>query len=358
MSLLSGISITCFFGSYLVAWLLEVTRLVFRSGVRGMVMVGFAAAGFLAHTLYLVSRAVHAMAPPLSSNFDWFLAAAWLLVAAYLYLTYHYPRSAVGLFVLPLVLGLIAAGSMLADRQPFAPEQASRVWGIVHGTLLLLGTVTVMVGFVAGAMYLIQSMRLKRKASPTGGLRLPSLEWLEKVNSRVVVLSTLMIGLGFLAGIVLNIISRRRGAWVPWTDPVVWSSAAMLAWLLAAAVFNMLYRPARKGRKVAYLTVVSFLFLVLALGVLLLVNTQHPGQRAVSGHARLPGCVGCHAHACVGMLDAEKACNGGQATSCTRQTSDGSIPSPCPLPEGEGFGSRTLTRLGCVQATSIMRGGA
>ena len=39
----------------------------------------------------------------------------------------------------------------------------------------------------------------------------------------------------------------------------------MLAWLLAAAVFNAVYRPARRGRKVAYLTIASFVFLVIAL---------------------------------------------------------------------------------------------
>ena len=40
----------------------------------------------------------------------------------------------------------------------------------------------------------------------------------------------------------------------------------MLAWLVAAAVFARLYKPARHGRKVAYLTVASFGFLVSALG--------------------------------------------------------------------------------------------
>jgi hypothetical protein len=48
--------------------------------------------------------------------------------------------------------------------------------------------------------------------------------------------------------------------------------------LSAAAIFNAAYRPARRGRKVAYLTVVSFVFLVVALSVFFLVSTQHGGQ--------------------------------------------------------------------------------
>ena len=53
----------------------------------------------------------------------------------------------------------------------------------------------------------------------------------------------------------------------------------MLAWLVVAAVFGGLYKPARHGRKVAYLTVASFGFLMLALGTLLLVDTGHGGQK-------------------------------------------------------------------------------
>ena len=76
-ALVSGISVTCFAASYAVAWALEISRLFFRSGVRGAVMIGFAAAGLLAQTLYLAYRAAQAPASPLSSNFDWCLLAAW-----------------------------------------------------------------------------------------------------------------------------------------------------------------------------------------------------------------------------------------------------------------------------------------
>jgi ABC-type transport system involved in cytochrome c biogenesis permease subunit len=277
---ISHISITCFAASYLVAWLLELSRLLFRSGVRGAIMVGFAAAGFVAQTLYLSYRAAQSATLPLSSSFDWYLLAAWMLAGLYLYLTYYYPRTAVGLFLWPLVLGLIAAAAWFADRQPIAPEPASQVWGVIHGVFLLLGTVTVMIGFVAGLMYLVQATRLKRKRLSSGGIQLPSLETLEHVNGRVVLVSALLVGIGFLAGIILNLIGGRTQ--LPWTDPVVWSSGLMLAWLVAAALFNAIYKPARHGRKVAYLTIVSFVFLAVVLGMLLLVDTQHGGQKAAA----------------------------------------------------------------------------
>ena len=45
MSWIENISITCFLASYAVALALEVSRLFFRSGVRGALMVGFSTAG-------------------------------------------------------------------------------------------------------------------------------------------------------------------------------------------------------------------------------------------------------------------------------------------------------------------------
>ena len=279
MELISGISLVCFGASYAVAWVAELTRIVFRGRASQFIAVGFLLAGFLAHTLYLSYRAFELSATPLSSSFDWCLVAAWLLMAADLYLAWYYPKAPLGLYMLPLVLALILAAA-LADRTPFAPGQASRVWGAVHGIFLLLGYVAVMVGFVAGLMYLVQARRLKRKLPPAPGIRLPSLEWLEKVNSRVIVLSALMVGVGFFAGVILNVVDRGGQGELPWSDPVIWSSALMLAWLLAAVLFNAVYRPSRRGRKVAYLTVASLLFLVIALATLLWVNTEHGGQRA------------------------------------------------------------------------------
>ncbi len=276
-SFISGIGLTCFAASYATAWMLELA-LFWRRGARHILILGFVLAGWLAHTLYLGYRVVEYSASPLSSSFDWCLVAAWLLIGAYLYLTCYFPRAALGLYMLPLDLALVAAATF-ADPEPFAAEPASRMWAAVHGISLLIGTLAVMVGFVAGLMYLLQAHRLKRKLPSLPGVRLPSLEWLEKVNSRVIILSALMVGIGFVAGIILNTIAGGQAGELPWSDPVIWSSALMFAWLLAAATFNAVYRPSRRGRKVAYLTVASFGFLVVALAVLLLVNTEHGGQK-------------------------------------------------------------------------------
>ncbi|HTQ37468.1 MAG TPA: cytochrome C assembly protein [Pirellulales bacterium] len=288
MAFISGISVLCFAASYSLVLALEIMRILFWRGLRPMVIVGFTLVGLLAHTLYLANRAITASGTPLSSAFDWYLLGAWGLVVVYLYLSWYHPKSGLGLFLFPLVLGLIGLAKF-ASREPFPQSHAGQIWGAIHGVFLLLGLVAVAVGFVAGLMYLIQSYRLKHKLPATGRLRLPSLEWLERVNSRAILISVLMVGVGFVSGIVLNTVSHHSKIdEVPWTDPVIWSTALMFGWLLAAAVFSMVYRPARSGRKVAYLTVASFGFLVLALGVRLLLPSEHRTPRVESGQTSSP----------------------------------------------------------------------
>ena len=139
-------------------------------------------------------------------------------------------------------------------------------------------------GFVAGMMYLIQANRLKHKLPASQGLRLPSLEWLERVNSRAIVISALMIGVGFASGIILNLVLHERSIdQLPWSDPIIWRTGLMFGWLLVAVLFSAIYRPARGGRKVAYLTVASFAFLAISLGLGVLLPSEHGGEKKAEG---------------------------------------------------------------------------
>jgi ABC-type uncharacterized transport system permease subunit len=278
--MLSGITILCFAASYSVALVLEFSRLLFRSGIRGAMMLGFAGAGLFAHTLYLLNRAVAAAGSPLSSKQDWYLLAAWVLVVVYLYLVYYHPKTAFGVFILPLVLGLLGVGAFVVDSEPFARQPASKVWGIIHASSILLAMVTVLVGFAAGLMYLGQAHRLKRKLSPRPGFYLPSLEWLQRANSRAIIISLILMAIGVFSGVILNLINQGPEAQrLPWTDPFVLSTTGMFVWLLLSASVLSIYRPAREGHRVAYLTLASFVFLVIALAVGLTLDTQHARPR-------------------------------------------------------------------------------
>ncbi|HEY4761886.1 MAG TPA: cytochrome c biogenesis protein CcsA [Thermoguttaceae bacterium] len=286
--MLSGVSIICFASSYAIVLAMEVSRLLFRSGVRGAIMLGWAGAGLFAHTAFLYYRAINTAGLPLSSWQDWYLVTAWLLMVVYLYLLFFHAHTSIGLFILPLVLGLIAMAALVVSPEPFAREPASMIWGVIHGGSLVTAAVSMLVGFAAGMMYIRQAQRLKNKQPLGQGLRLPSLEWLQRINHRAIIIALIMLGVGVLAGIILNLINYQpKENHLPWYDPLVFSTLLMFFWLLAAVVIGHMYKPALQGRKVVYLTVLSFLFLLIALAAGLVLGTQHGGMRKHVLHSPL-----------------------------------------------------------------------
>ena len=95
---MSNISVVCFAASYAVALALEISRLFFRSGIRGALMIVFGALGFLAQTIFLVSRFTES---PSQGWLDWYLLTAWILAAVYLYLTFYHPKNPIKMIVVP-----------------------------------------------------------------------------------------------------------------------------------------------------------------------------------------------------------------------------------------------------------------
>ncbi len=276
MDWLDDISITCFTASYLIVLALEISRVFFDVGLRKFVRVGFATAGLFAHTVYLIVQGKLELDSGgiwLSSWFGWCLAAAWILAAAYLWVSIRQSKSVIGLFLMPVILVLIGAGIQFGSENQFSVGRAKTIWNMVHGSSLLLGTAIVALGFVFGIVYLLQANRLKKKVHQSRNFRLPSLEWLQRSCEFSLIASTILLALGLVSGIAINLINQVgavdevSAGTIAWSDPVVWSSGILFAWLLIVSIFNAFYRPSRRGRKVAYLVVTSFVFLVLELSI-------------------------------------------------------------------------------------------
>jgi ABC-type transport system involved in cytochrome c biogenesis permease subunit len=263
LEFVSRISVVCFVASYAVALACEASRLLFRSGVRGAVMVGFAAAGLVAHTAFLLWRAASEAAVPLSSPFDWYLLAAWVLAAGSLALTLANPRIPIGLFTLPVVLALIGAAT-LSSRAAFPQSPATQVWGVIHGSFNLAASLAVAAGAIAAVMWLFQAGRLARKEPPKRGFRMPSLERLSHTTMHAMTVAAWTAAAGFTSGLILNAVNKQRGLLetVPWTDPVVLRMAMLVSWLMVAAVIARTVKQRPGGaRMIVWLSLVSFFVL-------------------------------------------------------------------------------------------------
>ena len=272
MEWLNKISVICFAASYLVVFGVEVSRLFWDFKLRPILRIGFTVAGLFAHTAYMVYQGkleIDRSGIWLSNWSAWCYAAAWLLAVAYLWFSIRKSQSVVGLFALPLVLLLVLVGMILRDQNSFTVSEAKNGWNVVHGLSLMFATVSVGLGFMFGAIYLIQAKRLKQKKVQSERFRLPSLEWLHRCGERSLIASTILMGLGLVSGVTINMIHRNgvEGPAIAWSSPVIWSSAILFVWLLVVVIINFLYKPAQHGRKVAYLVVSSFLFLVIELSL-------------------------------------------------------------------------------------------
>src|SRR5438105_9585796 len=198
------ITLFCFGASYAIALALEVIQLLWPRAVQRLLAALFAGAGLLAHTLFLVAQHPHLRDPYASLLF-----LAWILAVFYLYGSIHHRRLAWGVFVLPVLLGVILLAA-LSGRPMDSNSQLWNLsslnteapWRILHIAFFILASVGVCVAFVASVMYLVQARRLKEKALPSHGLRLLSLERLEEMNRRAITWAFPLLTAGLLIGMI------------------------------------------------------------------------------------------------------------------------------------------------------------
>jgi ABC-type transport system involved in cytochrome c biogenesis permease subunit len=227
------------------------------------------ALGWLVQTAFLANLALKSPLGPITTAFESIIVLSWIMALIGLYLILRSPKPvAVGIFVLPLVLGLVIIGGWFAPRSSDWLEWGGTItfWGTVHGIFLLGGAVFACVAFFAGLMYLVQMRRLKAKRLSRCGLALPSLEHSERINRAAITVAFPLLTFGLLIGMILSLTARTEQKApasvhaLQWTDPKVLS--ALLMWLAFAVLLHARFRPAMRGRSVMVLTIVAFGFLV------------------------------------------------------------------------------------------------
>ncbi len=254
--MLDRVTIVCFIASYATALALELLYQFRPLRLLRWLALLFGAAGLTAQTIFLAVQR-----PPLIWQFGWMLFLAWVLAVFYVIGSVHHRRLSWGLFVLPLVLGLVGLGWAFGQPRDSANPQENLLeiptaWKTIHEGLLLLASVGLCVGFLASLMYLVQAHRLRAKTLPGQGLRLWSLERIEAMNRRAIVLAFPLLTAGMLVGIVLMWHDRLSG----WSDPRVLASGVL--WLAFALLLYLRYGYHLRGRPVALLTIVTFVLLV------------------------------------------------------------------------------------------------
>jgi ABC-type transport system involved in cytochrome c biogenesis permease subunit len=257
---LQGISQACFGLSYLLALGFEIAGLRFpHKGLRTAGLI-LGASGLFAHTLYL---AMHKPSPALP--YGSLLLLAWVLAVFYFYGAMNHKRQVWAIFVLPVVLGLVSLAIVLMNTADAVIVPAwlhgERLWGAIHGIILLLAAVGVSVSFLASVMYLLQAGRLRRKQPPIGGVSLLSLERLDLMNRRAIFAAVPLLTAGLmLGGLLLN--REQLFSQSLFSIKVL---GTLGLWLVALLVLVMRYAANVPARRLAWLSILAFTLLVISL---------------------------------------------------------------------------------------------
>lgn len=212
------------------------------------------AIGFALHTVFLYLRGQAVGRCPLTNLFETQAFVAWAAVLFFLLIGPSYRVSFLGAFTAPLVL-LICLASLILLPDTVQPQPAMRsAWVEFHAAIAILASGAFALAFVTGAMYLRQERQLKNRRLSSSFLLLPSIEQLDLIQYRLLIMGFVMLTIGMIGGVISYQIVGH------WTKPkIVWAATV---WILYGALVLARGLWTLRGRKVALASMASFAFML------------------------------------------------------------------------------------------------
>ncbi len=134
-----------------------------KKGKFGTIGIIITIIGFFAHIGYFITRWIAAGHPPVSNMFEFVTFFSIMFVGGFIILYILYRTNVLGLFTLPIVLIIIAYGSMFVrDITPLVPTLKSN-WLVLHVMTVAAGEGILAISFIAGFIYLIKNINFREK---------------------------------------------------------------------------------------------------------------------------------------------------------------------------------------------------
>lgn len=252
---------------YVLALAAYALHFVRRTPAAGRAATTLLVAGALAHTFVIGMQTMAAGHVPFAGTTQAISTFVWLLALAYLYTEVTTEERGLGVFVLAIIVALQA---LPAAGGP-SPEPQSRVlehplfW--THVSALLGAYASFGLAAVIGITYVLQFKEIKAKHLVFFFTRLPSLQVLDVMNSRTVLIGWVLMSIGLATGAIWVSEALRMDP----TDPRVQAMSlsdpkifvALLTW--GVYTFQLIARRAIgwRGRRAAYLSAVGFAIVLL-----------------------------------------------------------------------------------------------
>ena len=235
--------------------------------------------GALVHTFVIGMQTMEVRHVPIANPSRAVSSFVWLLTLSYLYLELTTDERSMGVFILPVIVGLQLIPVMYPGVERADPVLDSP-WFWVHVSSLLFAYASFALAGVLGVTYMLQFKEIKKKHLGYFYTRLPSLQILDVMNSRAVTVGWIFLTFGVIVGAVWTAQARGIAPDDPNLQAMSLDDPKIFVALLTWAVYSFAVVARRTlgwtGRRAAWLSSVGFAFAMLNfLAINYFVTTSH-----------------------------------------------------------------------------------
>ena len=232
-----------------------------RTGRTATAILG---AAILSHTFLIGMQTMQAGYAPLVGTTAAISAFVWLLGLAYLYVELTSEERAMGAFVSTLLAALAILPALNPTIDPRPALLRSPLF-TVHVLAMLFAYASFALAFVLGITYVLLFKEIKAKHLGFFYARLPSLQILDVMNGRAVVVGWLFLTCGLVVGIVWA--SQIAGSADPRAQAMHATDPKILIALICWAIYSFALFARRaigwSGRRAAWLSAIGFVIVLL-----------------------------------------------------------------------------------------------
>src|SRR5437867_3969712 len=251
---------------YSIALVAYIWHFAKRDAVAGRAATTLLVFAALSHTFVIGMETMNAGQVPVAGKTSAISTFVWLLAVAYLYTEMTTDERAMGVFILPLLVALQAIPAF----QPSAEEPAAVLRGPlfgIHVSALLFAYASFALACVIGITYVLLFKEIKAKHLGFFYARLPSLQVLDRMNQRVIVIGWAFLTVGLIVGALLVSQARSVDASDPRVQAMSLQGPKIFVALVCWAVYSFELFAARRigwgGRRAAYLSAIGFAIVML-----------------------------------------------------------------------------------------------
>jgi len=238
--------------------------------------------GVLTHTFVIGMQTMEVQHVPIANPSRAVSTFVWLLTLSYLYLELTTDERAMGVFILPVIAGLQLIPVLSPGIEKPDPVLDSP-WFWVHVSSLLFAYATFGLAGILGLTYVLQFKEIKKKHLGYFYTRLPSLQILDRMNSRATTTGWAFLTLGLIVGVVWTMEARRLTPdnsnlqAMSLDDPKIFF--AVVTWVVYSFAVAARKMMGWNGRRAAWLSTLGFVIVLLTfLPLSYFVETSHTFQ--------------------------------------------------------------------------------